>query len=780
MKLSSILVSLFSSIVLAATDSRGDPRNVANAVYKNPKASVDDRVADLLWRMTIQEKMSQLVQGDIQNWINLTDNTFNQSGLIWNMEMRAGQFYVGYPPAEWDWVSQGIKKGQDYLMKNTTLGIPAIVQTEGIHGLLAINATIFNSPIGQACSFNPGLVEKMANIIAVESLALGINQMFAPLADLARELRYGRVEECYGEDGFLSGEMAYAYVKGVQDKKVSAMVKHFAAFGTPEQGLNTAPVHGGERELRTTYLPPFKRAIIDAGAWAIMTAYSAYDGIPAVADYHLLTEILRGEWGYKYWISSDAGATDRLCAAFKMCTAKPIDKTAIVQFALPAGNDVEMGGGSYSFNTIPDVLAKGGISIKDVDTAVSRILRAKFTMGLFENPYTGVAANQTSAIIHTKENVAVARQLDTESIVLLENKDATLPLKKSANVAVIGPMAHGFVNYGDYVVFQSQYRGVTPLDGIKAASTGKVTYAKGCERWSNDESGFAEAVATASAADVAVVVVGTWSRDQNELWQGLNATTGEHVDVSSLNLVGAMPKLVAAIIKTGKPTVVVFSSGKPITEAWISNNASALVQQFYPSEQGGNALADVLYGNYNPSGKLSVGFPYDVGTLPIYYDFMNSARTVDAGKVYDNGTLLFGHQYVLNSPEPLYEFGYGKSYSTFVYSNVTADKSIASAQDTVTFSVKVTNNSTRDGTEVVQLYVSDLVASVAVPNIRLRGFNKVAIGAGKTETVEIAVKIADLGLWNVKMKYVVEPGDFLVLVGSSSKDMRSNMTLTVK
>lgn len=321
---------------------------------------------------------------------------------------------------------------------------------------------------------------------------------------------------------------------------------------------------------------------------------------------------------------------------------------------------------------------------------------------------------------------------------------------------------------------------MTPLDGIKAASTGTVTYAKGCERWSNDESGFAEAVAAATAADVAVVVVGTWSRDQTELWQGLNATTGEHVDVASLNLVGAMPRLVQAIINTGKPTVVVFSSGKPVTEAWISTNASALVQQFYPSEEGGNALADVLYGNYNPSGKLSVGIPYDVGTLPIYYDFLNSARYVDPGKEYPNGTLVFGHQYVLNSDLPLYEFGYGKSYSSFVYGNITADKTTVSERDTINFSVQVTNNSTRNGTEVVQLYVSDLISSVVVPNILLKGFKKVVIGAGQTTTVTIPLKVSDVGLWNLRMQYDVEPGNFSVAVGSSSKDLRSKTIFTVK
>jgi beta-glucosidase len=439
-----------------------------------------------------------------------------------------------------------------------------------------------------------------------------------------------------------------------------------------------------------------------------------------------------------------------------------------------------MGGGSYNYEKIPSLVASGKLSIDVVNLAVSRILRAKFAIGLFENPYRGVVPSEESSLIHTPENIAVARQLDTESIVLLENHNDILPLSKAANVAVIGPMAHGYMNYGDYVVKGAMLNGSsTPLDGIKAASKGVVTYAQGCERWSNNESGFHEAIAAASAADVAVVVVGTWSRDQYELWAGLNATTGEHIDLSSLNLVGAMPRLVQAIINTGKPTVVVFSSGKPITEPWISKNASALVQQFYPSEEGGNALADILFGNANPSGKLSVGFPYDVGTTPIYYDYLNSGRGVAPGMAYPNGTLVFGDQYVLNTPVPLYEFGYGKSYSTFKYSNLELSKTNASTSDTITATVQVTNNSTRDGTEVVQLYIQDLITSVAVPNIVLKGFSKVPIAAGKTETVNIPFNVGDLGLWNINMQYVVEPGDFLIIVGSSSADFRSNATLTV-
>jgi beta-glucosidase len=305
--------------------------NSSTPLYKNPNASVEDRIADLLPRMTLADKTAQLVQGDISNWINTTTNAFNASGLQWNMAQRAGQFYVGYPVPQ-QWIADGVRIGQDYLMHNTTLGIPALVQSEGIHGFLIGNATIFNSPIAYACSWNPALVEKMAAAIAQESLALGVNQLFAPLGDLARELRYGRVEETFGEDGYLAGEIGYSYVKGLQGGNVSATIKHFAAFGTPEQGLNTGPVHGGERELRTTYLPPYKRQIIDAGAYSIMSAYSSYDGVALVANHHILTDILRDEWGYKYWVTSDAGGTDRLCNSFKMCKSSPLDKEAVTLY----------------------------------------------------------------------------------------------------------------------------------------------------------------------------------------------------------------------------------------------------------------------------------------------------------------------------------------------------------------------------------------------------------------------------------------------------------------
>ncbi|KAJ5836471.1 Glycoside hydrolase superfamily [Penicillium robsamsonii] len=771
-----LLVQLFAALAL------GKPSNTP--LYKDPKASVENRVKDLMGRMTIEDKMSQLMQGDLSNWMNTTSGEFNYTGLVTNMELKAGMFYAGQD-VSWDWLSENIKRAQDYLVQNTTLGIPAIVQSEGIHGFMIGNATIFNSPIGIGCSWNTDLVESMAGIIGQEAKALGVNQLFAPVVDLARELRFGRVEETYSEDAYLAGEIGYSYVKGVQGKGVSAMVKHFAGVSAPEQGLNTGPVHGGERELRTTWLPPFKRAIIDGGAYSIMAAYHSWDGIPAVSDYHTLTEILRGEWGYEYFVMTDAGGSDRVCAYFKLCESNPIDSGAVTTQLLNAGTDVEMGGGSFNFKKIPELVESGKLDVELVDTAVSRLLRVKFEMGLFENPYPGAPNGQWPKLINSPKAVKIARQLDTESIVLLENHENVLPLKKSSKVAVIGPMAADLVNYGDYVVYKSQYRGVTPLEGIKAAVKDKsqVHYAKGCNRDSNDQSGFAEAIEAAKKSDVAVVVVGTWSRDQGELWTGLNATTGEHVDTDDLALVGAQGPLIKAIADTGVPTIVVLSSGKPITDTWISNSTAALLQQFYPSEQGGNALADVLFGDYNPSGKLSVSFPRYVGDLPIFYDYLNSGRSMgDVGHKYDNGTLVFGHSYVLGDASPWYPFGYGKSYSTFKYGTVKVDKkTISASEKTVTVSVDVTNtHATREGTEVVQVYIQDNIASVVVPNRILKGFKKVIIPAGKTKTVKIPIKVEDIGLWNTRMKYVVEPGTFTALVGSSSEDIRGNATFVVR
>lgn len=788
--------------------SHGDNASLANAPYKDPSVPIEDRISDLLSRMTLQEKASQLMQGDITNYINTTSGAFNATGLRVNFEQKAGMLWTGYP-ISWDLLADSVKRGQDYAVNSTRLGIPALVQGEGIHGFSEPNATIFNSPIAYACSFNRTQSWLLAEQVAREAQALGLSQIFAPVADLARELRFGRVEEMFGEDPYLAGEIAAAYVQGLQSLNVSAMVKHFAGFGVPEQGLNTGPQHFGERELRRTWLPAYYRAIMDAGAWAIMSAYHSLDGVPAVADEFILNEILRNEWGYEFLVMSDAGGTDRLAENFYTCPLplndynSPITEgnECIALACLPAGGDVEMGGGSFNYRSIPALVADGRLDEAIVDTAVTRVLRTKFTMGLFEHPYQFVAEQDRPAVINNDYAKELAREIDRDSIVLLKNDDPSntttgngtaspaaapiLPISRSAKVALIGPMADGFMNYGDYVPYLSQYRGITPRAGLEAAlGPDQVVYAQGCERWSNDESGFPEAIAAAESADVAVVVVGTWSRDQNELWQGLNATTGEHVDVNDLGLVGAMRPLVRAVLATGKPTVVVFQSGKPLAEPWLANTTASLVQQFYPSQEGGNALADILLGDVAPSGRLSVSFPHYVGDLPVYYDYLLSGRPVDPGFEGADGHLYFGHQYVLGTPVPWFPFGHGLSYTSFAYSNVSLSATHnVSASDTVTARVAVTNTGTVPAAEVVQMYVRDVLAAVDHPNLALKGFEKVWIEAGETVEVDLELDVGrECGTWvgrQGNMRYEVEKGEFVVMVGRSSADLRGRASFWV-
>ncbi|KAH9483331.1 Beta-xylosidase [Psilocybe cubensis] len=761
--------------------------------YKNPKASIEARVNDLLPRMTIEEKVAQIIQGDLNGWMDLSDplddtKIFNQTGLEEMMRLKGGSIWGGYL-VPYDKFVFGVTVGQKYLMENTTLGIPALIQSEGLHGFTN-KGTIFPSPIGLAASFDPNLVSQVSNITASEAEGLGINHMFAPVLDLSRELRWGRVEENFGEDPFLTGEMGHAFVTGLQSgrrrnassnaiARVAATCKHFAAFGSPQGGLNIAQVSGGERELRTMFLKPFNRACVES--LSIMTAYSSYDGIPAIANSHLLTDILRNEWGYKYWVTTDAGSVDLLINLHGTCDTRE----CAAKTALENGISGEMGGGTYTYLTLPDQIKAGTVDVKFLDATVKGMLSAKFALGLFENPYP---YEDYMSFIRTPESRTVLHQADTESIVLLENRNNVLPLKKNiGSIALLGPQANR-VTFGDYVFFNASLAGISPLDGFNqfitnTSSKTKINFAPGCELWSNDDSGIPAAVQAAQASDVAIVMVGTWSLDQTLLWTpGTNATTGEHVDLADLGLVGAQLKLVQAVKATGKPTIVVFVSGKPIAEPWIQENADAVVQQFYPGELGGLAIAEVIFGAVNPSGKLPVSFPRDVGTTPVFYNYLKGSRPIDAGQVLDNGQLKFGHQasqYVLNSPVPLWSFGHGLSYTTFNYTNLKVSPSTISANQDFTVTVTVKNTGEVDGKEVVQVYMTDVVSSVVTPNQELIGFQKVDIPAGKSVTVSIKVLSSQLAVWTLKNTWVVEPGAFNIKVGTSDQAFATT-TLTVQ
>ncbi|KAJ7775675.1 glycoside hydrolase superfamily [Mycena maculata] len=759
-------------------------------VYKNPAASIEARVADLLPRMTIEEKVSQIIQGDLDGWMDLTDplddtKTFNQTGLEQMVALKGGAIWAGYE-TPWDKFVFAVTVGQKYMMENTTLGIPALFQSEGLHGFTN-NGTTFPSPISMAASFNTDLLSQVAGVIATEAEGLGVSQIFAPVLDLSRELRWGRVEENYGEDQFLTGEMGHAYVTGLQSgrrrnasstaiARMASTCKHFAAFGSPQSGINIAQVSGGERELRTQFLRPFNRACVES--LSLMTAYASYDGIPAVSNAHLLTDILRTEWAYPYFVTTDAGSVDLLITFHETCDSRECAAKA----ALENGIQGEMGGGTYTYLTIPDQIAAGTVDEKYLDETVTTMLRTKFSLGLFEDPYP---YEDYLSTLRTPASRSILHDIETESIVLLENRDNTLPIGNDVgSVALIGPQVNR-VTFGDYVFFNASNNGISPLDGFKEylaniSSPVKVNFAQGCELWSNDQSGFDEAVATAQASDIAIVMVGTWSLDQTLLWTpGTNATTGEHVDLSDLGLVGAQLDLIKAVKAAGKPTVVVLVSGKPVAEPWIQENADAVVQQFYPGELGGLAIAEIIFGAVNPSGKLPVSFPRSVGTTPIFYNYLKGSRTIDPGEITPNGTLVFGHQYVLNSPVPIWSFGHGLSYTTFNYTDLEISPSTISTTENFTVSVTVQNTGSVDGKEVVQVYMTDLVSSVVTPNQQLVGFQKVDIPAGGSTRVSIPVLSSQLEVWNLQNAWAVEPGVFNFKVGTSDLVYaQANLTVT--
>ncbi|KAL1683306.1 glycoside hydrolase family 3 protein [Schizophyllum commune] len=769
--------------------SRAENADGSVPIYKDASADIEARVDDLLPRMTTKEKVSQLIQGDMNGWMNFSDpldNTLehNETGVAEMLDAKGGMIWAGYQ-TPYDKFVYGVEIGQRYLMENTTLGIPALVQSEGLHGFTN-NGTIFPSPIGLAATFNTSLISAIAKVIADESEPLGISHVFAPVLDLARELRWGRVEEGFGEDPFLTGELGAAFVEGLQSgrrqnasdtavARVAATCKHFAAFGSPQGGLNIAPVTGGERELRTMYLRPFKRACLNA--LSFMTAYSSYDGVPTAADPHILIEILREEWGYPYFVVSDAGSVDLQITTHGTCE----DRACAARNVLVDGRSGEMGGGTYTFLTLEDQVKNGTVAESDLDEVVRTMLRTKFALGLFENPYP---YKDYTSQIRTKETLEVLHQADLESIVLLENRDNTLPLDASSlgSVALIGPQA-GRVSFGDYVFLNASDNGITPVDGFNqylanVGSEATVNYAEGCKLWSNDESGFDEAVAAAEASDVAIVMVGTWTLDQTNLWTpGANATTGEHVDISSLALVGAQLRLAQAIHTTGVPTIVVLVSGKPVAEPWIQSEPAAVLQQFYPGELGGLALAEIIFGEYSPSGKLPVSYPRSVGTAPAFYNYLKGARPIDAGSVLSDGTLMFGHQYVLDSPVPLWSFGHGLSYTTFNYTDLIVPSSIGTADD---FEVEVTvhNTGSRDAAETVQVYMTDVFSSAVTPNQELVGFAKVFLPAGSSQTVTIPVHNEQLAVWSARGSWVVEPGAFTIKVGTS-EDAYLTSTLTI-
>lgn len=734
--------------------------------YRDKSLPIETRVTDLMRRMTLHEKCLQLQNRSTNDLDDeAMERTYHGESTGTTHEMShsakdaAGLFY----------------RQQKYLTENTRLGIPALTSCEGISGVLQNGCTIFPQSIAQGATWNPDLVRRMTEATGLEAYTIGIRQFLSPVLDISRELRWGRVEETYGEDPYLIACMGTAFVQGAQSQGVGCMPKHFVAHGSPTGGLNSATVAGGPIELRNLYAEPFRRVFRDANPTAIMSCYSSYDGVPVTGSAYYMTDFLRDELGFQGYVYSDWGAVNRLCEYHYLVKSGQ----DAARRALMAGIDMDVFDWCYS--TLEEQVEKGQLDEYYVDRACRRILTAKMRLGFFDDPYG--KPELVDKVVRTKEHVALSKQMADESIVLLENKNDFLPLdtKRFKNIALLGPNSnYGVV--GDYGwVKADHHECVTLYDGLKNLVGKKVNIrqADGCNCFSQDDSGIAEAVKIAEESDLAIVAIGTRS-----YWHGRGAienkpTSGESFDLSSLELPGRQLDLLKAVKATGKPMVVVLITGRPLVMQWAKDNAEAVVLQFYGGEQQGNALAEMLYGKVNPSGHLNVSFPRSTGNTPCFYNYYPTDREVnetDRGGSLDDPRL----RYVFERPYALWTFGHGMSYTTFEYDNVCLSDTILSASDTLRVTFKVRNTGKRQGKTVPQLYVRDLVSSVALPIQQLRAFTKVDVKAGETTEVTLTLPIDDLAFCDESLKRRVEAGDFEIQLGQAADKILWRKTITVK
>jgi len=754
-------------------------------LYLDSTQSVEKRVEDLLQQMTIEEKVAQL--NSIWVYEILDDMKFSFDKAKRLMSYGIGQITrlggaSNLSPRETVRIANQIQK---FLIENTRLGIPALIHEESCSGYMAKGATIFPQTIGVASTWNNEIVEKMASVIREQMKAVGARQALAPLLDITRDPRWGRTEETFGEDPYLVMRMGVSYIRGLQTESlregIVATGKHFVGYGNSEGGMNWAPAHIPERELREVFLYPFEAAVKEAKLSSIMPGYHELDGVPCHKSKKLLNDILRKDWGFEGIVVSDYFAISQLYEYHHVTS----DKKGAAKLALEAGVDVELPSTDYYGLPLRELIESGEIDIDFVNEAVKRVLKIKFELGLFENPY--INEEKAVEIFDTNEQRELAYKIAQESIVLLKNENNLLPLKKDLkSIAVIGPNADSIRNMiGDYAypchiesllemretdnVFNTPLPEsleakdiyvpiVTVLQGIKAkaSSNTEVLYAKGCDVLNNSKDGFKEAVEIAKQADVAVVVVG----DKSGLTDG--CTSGESRDRADLNLPGVQEELIKAVYETGTPVIVVLINGRPMSISWIAEKIPAIIEAWLPGEEGGRAVADVIFGDYNPGGKLPISIPQSVGQLPVYYYHKPSG-----GRSHWKG------DYVELSTKPLYPFGYGLSYTEFSYTNLNISNRKVSLRDRmVEISVDIKNTGTLKGDEVVQLYIHQEALSVTRPVKELKGFKRITLDAGEEKTVIFKLSIEQLGFYDENMEYVVEPGRVDVMIGSSSEDIR--------
>lgn len=767
-----ILVLPFIFFILLVIDSKRVSSQPADH-FINP--ITEAKIDSLLSQMTLEEKVAQLIfiyYQDSLFWNTPGDSYAARHDIAEGLGM-AGIAGFDQDPEDF---ARWINDFQRGVIKKNSHDIPALIYGEGLHGFYAKNATSFPQAIALGCSWNTSLVQKCMDVTALEMRARGVTHAFSPNVDLARDPRWGRIDETYGEDPWLVGKMAVAAVKGLQGtgnefldgNHVAATAKHFVAHSIPENGTNTAPSFVPERECRETFLLPFEMAIKEASVATVMSTYHEIDGIPMTANEKFMKEIVKGEMNFNGFILSDYGAVDQMITTHKVAKSE----ADAAKQSLRAGLDVDLMKEKQCFPKLVDLVKSGKVKEKLVDKAVRRVLRVKLKMKLPEEPYADV--NKISSVNHTEAHRNLSRKAAHESMVLLKNRDEFLPLNEEEvnSLAVIGPNAEG-IHLGSYSY--EPRSGISVLEGIRDFANGKfkVNYAKGCKFTKTDglfwtgnnaqpgdpgenKRRIDRAVEVAEKSDVLLVVVGGNETTNREAW-----AVNHLGDRDNLRLLPPQRELIAALEETGKPMVVLLINGRPLAvpELKKSEQVKALIEGWYLGEMTGPAVADVLFGKVNPSGKLSVTIPKNVGQLPVYY-YHKPSRKMD---------------YIFSEAEPLYPFGYGLSFTTFEYTEPALSNQVISAGGETQVSVKVTNTGSMAGKEVVQLYIRDEIASVTRPVKQLRGFEKISLEPGETKKVTFSLGKKELQFYNREMKRIVEPGAFKIMVGRNSNDLKETV-----
>lgn len=744
--------------------------------YQDKSLPIEDRIEDLLGRMTLEEKLSQMKHIHSNHYDN--KGSADLAKMQKSLDGMSRGCMEAFPYSLQQYVD-AVYAIQKEMKENTRLGIPVIPVVEGLHGVVQDGCTIYPQAIAQSATFSPELIEEMGYQIALEARSIGAWQILSPCLDIARELRWGRIEETFGEDPFMNAINGTAYVRGAQKAGAICTPKHFVAHGSPVGGVNLASVAGGKYDLYNTYLPPFRMIIDECAPLSIMNCYSVYDGEAVTGSKYMLTDLLRGELGFKGYVYSDWGSIGMLRYFHKVAQ----DAAQAAKMSIEAGLDLEAS--STEYNTVNKMIENGEMSIEDIDNAVRNILYAKFKSGIFDAPLPDRNAWKTG--IHSEESVKLAKQMAVESAVLLENGKGMLPLNASklSSIAVIGPNASR-VQFGDYSWGADTEYGVTPLEGMTAIAGDKIqiNYAEGCDLWSQDRSGFKEAVKAARKSDVAVVFVGSQSALLAR--KSEPATSGEGFDLHSLKLPGVQEELIDALCETGTPVVVVLVTGKTFEMTRIKDRAAAIVVQWYAGEEQGSAIAELLFGKENFSGRLPVSFPKSTGHLPCYYNYYPS----DKGYYNRKGSLdKPGRDYVFSDPYALYTFGYGLSYSSFEYTDMALEvvdgKNAAGAgslsmDDTLIVKVSVRNTSGVAGKETVQIYANDKASSYITPGKTLIGYKKIEVKPMSETNTVIEIPASRLAFYDKYGKLTLEPGDFEIMVCSNASDVHFSQTVTVE